>query len=143
MNVNGIQTAVERGLLSWLQAQNADVICLQDTRASAVELDDPAYQLDGYFLYSVDAEIPEQGGVARDLDDVLEVVAHGDRVRAGHLADRDGALQAAGGHRHGALHVGHDQVEQREGLATHVQAQQVHRGGGRGAAETSGDGGAA
>ena len=64
VNVNGIQAAAQRGLLSWLQAQNADVICLQDTRASAVELDDPAYQLDGYFLYSVDAEIPEQGGVA-------------------------------------------------------------------------------
>jgi len=64
VNVNGIQAAAQRGLLSWLQAQNADVICLQDTRASVVELDDPAYQLDGYFLYTVDAEIPEQGGVA-------------------------------------------------------------------------------
>src|SRR5690606_15191507 len=64
VNVNGIQAAAQRGLLSWLQAQNADVICLQDTRASVVELDDPAYQLDGYFLYACDAEIPEQGGVA-------------------------------------------------------------------------------
>ncbi|HBC25539.1 MAG TPA: exodeoxyribonuclease III, partial [Pseudomonas sp.] len=41
VNVNGIQAAAQRGLLSWLQAQNADVICLQDTRASALELDDP------------------------------------------------------------------------------------------------------
>lgn len=64
VNVNGIQAAVERGLLSWLQAQNADVICLQDTRASAFELDDPAFQLDGYFLYACDAEVPTQGGVA-------------------------------------------------------------------------------
>ncbi|MFC3607589.1 exodeoxyribonuclease III [Stutzerimonas tarimensis] len=64
VNVNGIHAAVQRGLLSWLQAQNADVICLQDTRASAAELDDPAYQLDGYFLYAADGEIPAQGGVA-------------------------------------------------------------------------------
>jgi len=64
VNVNGIQAAVERGLLSWLQAQNADVICLQDTRASAFELDDPTYQLDGYFLYASEAEVPSQGGVA-------------------------------------------------------------------------------
>ena len=64
VNVNGIQAAVERGLLSWLQAQNADVICLQDTRASAFELDDPAFQLDGYFLYACEAEVPAQGGVA-------------------------------------------------------------------------------
>lgn len=64
VNVNGIHSAVQRGLLSWLQAQNADVICVQDTRASSVELDDPAYQLDGYFLYCVDGENPAQGGVA-------------------------------------------------------------------------------
>ncbi|KAB0787194.1 endonuclease/exonuclease/phosphatase family protein, partial [Pseudomonas aeruginosa] len=64
VNVNGIQAAAERGLLSWLQAQNADVICLQDTRASAFDLDDPSFQLDGYFLYACDAELPEQGGVA-------------------------------------------------------------------------------
>lgn len=45
-------------------SQNADVICLQDTRASAFELDDPTYQLDGYFLYTSEAEVPSQGGVA-------------------------------------------------------------------------------
>ena len=64
VNVNGIQAAAERGLLSWLQAQNADVICLQDTRASAFEMDDQAFQLDGYFLYACDGEVPSQGGVA-------------------------------------------------------------------------------
>ena len=64
VNVNGIQAAVERGLFAWLQAQNADVICLQDTRASVFEMDDPAFQLDGYFLYCCDAEVPSQGGVA-------------------------------------------------------------------------------
>ena len=64
VNVNGIQSAVQRGLLSWLQAQNADVICLQDTRASVFEMEDPSLQLDGYFQYACDAEVPEQGGVA-------------------------------------------------------------------------------
>ncbi len=64
VNVNGIQAAIENGLFSWLLAQNADVICLQDTRATAVEFDEPALQLDGYFHYACDAEIPAQGGVA-------------------------------------------------------------------------------
>ena len=64
VNVNGIQAAVERGLLSWLQAQNADAICLQDTRASLYEMEDPSLQLDGYFLYASESEIPQQGGVA-------------------------------------------------------------------------------
>src|SRR5512145_429289 len=64
VNVNGMQAAVERGLLGWLQSQNADVICLQDTRASSYDMEDPAWQLDGYFMYAADAEVPSQGGVA-------------------------------------------------------------------------------
>jgi exodeoxyribonuclease-3 len=39
LNVNGILAAVEQGLFSWLQAQNADVICLQDTRATLSDFD--------------------------------------------------------------------------------------------------------
>lgn len=64
VNVNGIQAAAERGLLPWLQAQNADVICLQDTRASLIEMEHPAYRLADYFLYSCAAEVPGEGGVA-------------------------------------------------------------------------------
>jgi exodeoxyribonuclease-3 len=64
LNVNGILAAVEQGLFSWLQAQNADVICLQDTRATLSDFDEPSLQLDGYFVYACDAELPSQGGVA-------------------------------------------------------------------------------
>lgn len=64
INVNGIHNAIEQGLLDWLAAQNADVICLQDTRASAYEMEEPEVQLHGYFCYASDAEQPEQGGVA-------------------------------------------------------------------------------
>lgn len=63
LNVTGIQAAAERGLFDWLPTQNADVICLQDTRADAIEVDDPALQLPGYFQYSFDAEQAQQGGV--------------------------------------------------------------------------------
>ena len=64
LNVNGILAAVEQGLFSWLQAQNADVICLQDTRATLSDFDEPSLQMDGYFVYACDAEVPNQGGVA-------------------------------------------------------------------------------
>ena len=63
-NVNGVLAAHKKGLLDFMAKAGADVICLQDTRASAFELDDPAFQLDGYFLYACDAEVPAQGGVA-------------------------------------------------------------------------------
>ncbi|MFT0211961.1 exodeoxyribonuclease III [Pseudomonas sp. F1_0610] len=64
INVNGIHNAIELGLFEWLQTQNADIICLQDTRASCYEMEEPALQLEGYFTYACDAEIPAQGGVA-------------------------------------------------------------------------------
>jgi exodeoxyribonuclease III len=37
-NVNGIRAAVRRGGLSWLAAQDADVICLQEVRATDEQL---------------------------------------------------------------------------------------------------------
>lgn len=64
LNVNGMQEAVARGLLNWMQSQNADVFCLQHTQASCYDMEDPAWQLDGYLMYAVDAEVPSQGGVA-------------------------------------------------------------------------------
>ncbi|AKX53509.1 exodeoxyribonuclease III [Thiopseudomonas alkaliphila] len=64
VNVNGIHTAIEQGLFDWLKGQNADVICLQHIGISAYEMEDPSLQLEGYYCYSVDAMLPEQGGVA-------------------------------------------------------------------------------
>lgn len=64
INVNGIHNAIEQGLFDWLHQQNADVICLQDTRASVYEMESPEMQLQGYFCYACDAEHPTQGGVA-------------------------------------------------------------------------------
>ena len=64
VNVNGIQQAVERGLFDWLKTQDADVICLQDTRIRTYDIEGPEYQLDGYFQYAVDGENANEGGVA-------------------------------------------------------------------------------
>ena len=32
LNLNGIRSAVNKGLLEWLAAQKADVVCLQETK---------------------------------------------------------------------------------------------------------------
>ena len=37
-NVNGIRAAVRRGGLSWLEDQNADIVCLQEVRATDDQL---------------------------------------------------------------------------------------------------------
>lgn len=64
INVNGIHAAANNGLFDWLANQNADVICLQDTRAANDEVEKLALQLDDFFCFSTSAEQPGQAGVA-------------------------------------------------------------------------------
>lgn len=64
INVNGIHNAAAKGLFDWLNNQGADVICLQDTRASNDEVEKLALQLNGFFCFAHSAEQLEQGGVA-------------------------------------------------------------------------------
>ena len=32
-NVNGIRAAIRKGLLDWLRAVDADIVCIQETKA--------------------------------------------------------------------------------------------------------------
>ena len=38
LNLNGIRSAVSKGLLEWLAAQNADVVCMQELKAQLPDL---------------------------------------------------------------------------------------------------------
>lgn len=64
INVNGLHNAFTCGLPDWLHKQDADVICLQDTRIDAAEIEQPELQLPGYQAYACSGENPAQGGVA-------------------------------------------------------------------------------
>lgn len=64
VNVNGIKAAAALGLFNWLKDQQADVVCLQDTRATNREMEAPEYQLEGFNLFTCDSYKPEEGGVA-------------------------------------------------------------------------------
>jgi exodeoxyribonuclease-3 len=50
LNVNGIRAASRKGLFEWLRRQSADVICLQEVRAPAGELDKDEFR--PRYLYS-------------------------------------------------------------------------------------------
>ncbi|WP_330926363.1 exodeoxyribonuclease III [Candidatus Sororendozoicomonas aggregata] len=64
-NCEGIKNASEKGLFDWLKEQDADVICLQDTREKDIVIESDAYQLDGYFCYPYEGyNRTEHGGVA-------------------------------------------------------------------------------
>lgn len=72
VNVNGIRAAVKErsednlGLLPWLKATRADVVCLQETRADDEQLAEalaPALA-DGWHLASADPHVKGRNGVA-------------------------------------------------------------------------------
>ncbi len=64
LNVNGIRAAAKKGLFDWLPTQDADVICLQETKAQEHQLGDDVFTLAGYESYYVDAEKKGYSGVA-------------------------------------------------------------------------------
>jgi exodeoxyribonuclease-3 len=64
LNANGIRSAAAKGAFEWLRAQDADVICLQETRAQADQLDGHDVEIPGYRRYAFDAQRKGYSGVA-------------------------------------------------------------------------------
>ena len=57
-NVNGIRAAINKGLLEWLSASGADVVCLQEIKATPEQLPLDAFADAGY-PYPVSYTHPE------------------------------------------------------------------------------------
>ena len=51
LNLNGIRSAWRKGLLPWLGAQNADIICLQELKAQHTDLNEEMKTPDGFHAY--------------------------------------------------------------------------------------------
>jgi exodeoxyribonuclease-3 len=64
LNVCGIRSAASKGLFKWLGRQNADFICLQETRCLAAQLDGHDAVIPGYRSYFHEAERKGYAGVA-------------------------------------------------------------------------------
>jgi exodeoxyribonuclease-3 len=64
LNVNGIRSAARKGFFAWLALQNADVVCLQETKAQSMQIDDPLYWPEGFHCHYLDAEKKGYSGVA-------------------------------------------------------------------------------
>lgn len=54
-NANGIRSAASKGFFSWLQKQQADVVCVQETKAQEDQLADPVFRPDGHHCFYRDA----------------------------------------------------------------------------------------
>ncbi len=63
-NTNGIRAAARKGFFDWLATQEADVVCLQETRAQVAQLSDPIFTPQGYHCYYNEAERKGYSGTA-------------------------------------------------------------------------------
>jgi exodeoxyribonuclease-3 len=63
LNANGIRSAAKKGFFDWLNQQNADLVCLQETKSQEKILDDN-YRPVGFHCYYFDALKPGYSGVA-------------------------------------------------------------------------------
>jgi exodeoxyribonuclease-3 len=65
LNANGIRSAARKGLFDWLPQQNADLFCLQETKAQPADLeDDPLFRPKGWHVHFQSALRKGYSGVA-------------------------------------------------------------------------------
>jgi len=63
-NVNGLRSAISKGFLDWLTAANPDVICLQEIKSEASQLNLEDFKNRGYEPYLFSAQKKGYSGVA-------------------------------------------------------------------------------
>jgi exodeoxyribonuclease-3 len=54
-NTNGLRSAARKGFFEWLDAEQADVVCIQETKAQVEQLSDPVFSPQGYHCFYNDA----------------------------------------------------------------------------------------
>ena len=77
LNANGIRSAARKGFFDWMHQQQADVVCIQETKAQEGVLTDPVFYPDGHHVYYHDAQKPGYSGVAIYSRHEPERVQHG------------------------------------------------------------------
>lgn len=63
-NVNGIRAAMQKGLADWLNEEQPDILCLQETKAHPEQVETQVFKDLGYELHWVSAEKKGYSGVA-------------------------------------------------------------------------------
>ncbi len=64
VNTNGIRSAERKGFFAWLSEQNADVVCIQETKAQVDQLDAELFYPASHNCFYHDAEKKGYSGVA-------------------------------------------------------------------------------
>ena len=51
-NVNGLRAVLKKGYLDWLRREDADIVCVQETKAAGVQMPLEILEMPGYHFYS-------------------------------------------------------------------------------------------
>jgi exodeoxyribonuclease-3 len=82
LNLNGIRSAVKKGLPSWMSQSNADIFCLQELKAQEKDIVDDIRHIADYHSVFHCAKRPGYSGVGiyskREPDDVIKGVGFED-----------------------------------------------------------------
>ncbi|MEO7174969.1 MAG: exodeoxyribonuclease III [Saprospiraceae bacterium] len=62
-NVNGIRSALSKGLADWLTTENPDIVCFQETKAEKANIDGDTFENLGYHEHWYSAEKKGYSGV--------------------------------------------------------------------------------
>jgi len=81
LNVNGIRSAAKKGLYRWLAAQKVDIVCLQEIKAQAADLEGGPFALKGFERHLCTAEKKGYSGVALYSRRKPDAVSRGFGVR--------------------------------------------------------------
>lgn len=78
LNANGIRSAHRKNFFSWMLAQKADVVCIQETKAQVDQLHDEILSPKGYYAYFNDADKKGYSGVAlytrKEPDKIVKIL---------------------------------------------------------------------
>jgi len=77
LNCNGIRSAARKGFYAWMKAQDADFVCLQETKAQEHQLPLDATAVSHYTAVFLDAQKPGYSGVAIYAKDEPERIVRG------------------------------------------------------------------
>lgn len=64
INTNGIRAASRKGFFDWLKTQQADFVCVQETKAQVDQLEDPMFHPERYHCSYYDAQKKGYSGTA-------------------------------------------------------------------------------
>lgn len=63
-NINGLRAVAKKGFLEWIENENPDILCIQETKLQEDQLDDSLKNINGYRSYFNFAEKKGYSGVA-------------------------------------------------------------------------------